>query len=300
MAPVHSLTDPSRATAVTGRADCLRPLRLEIADVQAELAVPRAAEAPARRRYDGFIRPGAAPDGPPALRLTAAPPPDHGRGIPTGPARLVARPVDARIIQFHGDCHGTLDVERGIGRIDRGRPLESVDALLRLGLAVIAPARGWLLLHGAAIDLRDGAGLALLGASGAGKSTAAATFESRCDDLVLVAPRRRRVEIAGTPYWRGRPGTAPGSLIVCLERGSRPRARRLGPVEALRAVARHVIRFCALPAIDVRTLAVLRDLASEVPVVAVSCPEGPDYLPFLARALADFGVFPRWRAGRSA
>ncbi|HET6922878.1 MAG TPA: hypothetical protein VFI16_06995 [Anaeromyxobacteraceae bacterium] len=275
-------------------------MRLEIADVQVVLALPRADEAPARRRYHGFIRPGAAPDAPPALRLTAAPGPDHGRGVATGPARLVARSVDARTIQFHGDCRGTLDVERGIGRIDHGQPLESLDALLRLGLAAIAPARGWLLLHGAAIDLRDGAGLALLGASGAGKSTAAATFESRCDDLVLVAPRRCGVEIAGTPYWRGRPGTAPGSLIVCLEKGGRARARRLRPVEALRAIARHVIRFCAVPATDALALAVLRALASEVPVLAVSCPEGPEYLPFLAGTLADFGVFPRWRARRSA
>jgi hypothetical protein len=195
-------------------------------------------------------------------------------------------------VLLEGDGQGYLDLQSWRGEIHGPDLLTAADALLRLGLSLLAPASGWLLLHGAAIAMEDGQWALLIGASRAGKSTASRAFRSFCDEMVLVRPGPDRPTAASTPYWNGEAGTGTCGAIVCLQRNATPHFRRLRGTQAVRAVLPHLMRHVRLETADVQIVERLCRLVRQVPVLEVCCPEGDEYLPFLMDALDQLGLPP--------
>jgi hypothetical protein len=188
------------------------------------------------------------------------------------------------------DVVAELDPATGAGSLAGARHLGDVDALLRLALSLMLPARGALLVHGAAVRT-DGGTRVLLGASGAGKSTAAEAFgDPLSDELVVLHPAAGEVE--GTPYWHGAPARSTIGALYCLERGGTGARRSPHGSEQLRLVQRHVARYLAHPAIDPVVFGLVAECCRRWDVVLLQCPEGASFLPFLRGQLAAPRVAP--------
>jgi hypothetical protein len=178
-------------------------------------------------------------------------------------------------------ARGSYDLRRGEGWLEGVRHLGEIDALLRLALSIELPRRGALLVHGAAVE-SAGAAVVLVGASGAGKSTAAAALGALSDELTVIDVGALQAE--GTPYWRGRARRIPIASLRVLERGL-PARESVRGAEALRALLPHLVRYAALAEVDREQLALAARLCGRLPVERLRCPEGAAYLPFLRRAL---------------
>ncbi len=190
------------------------------------------------------------------------------------------------LLSMEGSARGAYDVAARRGWVEDVTGLGSVDALVRLVLSASLPLGGGLLLHAAAVRRSANEGLALCGASGSGKSTAAEFFGAACDELVVLRPEATSVEILSTPYWKGLPFRAPCRKVVCLVRGEAPHLRVLRGAEAVRALARHVIRYVPLQHVERAILRLVGEICSRLGVTVAECPEGPAFVPFLARGLA--------------
>jgi hypothetical protein len=159
------------------------------------------------------------------------------------------------------------------GRVDAARDLGVVDAGIRLALSLLLPRRGAILLHASAVTR----GLVFAGASGAGKSTAAAALgPALADELVVV----RAGTVYGTPYWNGRAESVAIDRIVILERGAPAHAELTGS-RAIAALSPHVVRY--RPAADGIILDVLAQLS--VRIMRAVCPTGDAFLPALRAIL---------------
>jgi len=71
-------------------------------------------------------------------------------------------------------------------------------------IGLVLHLRGWLVLHGSGIEMTAGTAIAVLGASGQGKSTTAALLVARghrlvADDLVAIPPARRNKGLTTIP-----------------------------------------------------------------------------------------------------
>jgi hypothetical protein len=175
---------------------------------------------------------------------------------------------DGGVARFEGaEYH--LAARRGNIRSDGFGP---VDAMVRLALSVELPRRGALLLHGAALP----GGIALCGASGSGKSTAAAALGGACDELIVIYNR----ELLATPWWGGRPARTALKRLIALRRGGAAR-RALSGARALREVMTHAVRYLPSPDADRALLSAAAALCGAVPVEILECPEGGGFLPFL-------------------
>jgi hypothetical protein len=203
------------------------------------------------------------PDGEDAVTIAFAAMPGAGPA-----ARGAFRLADRR-----GSVHGVT----GLG---------PVDALVRAALSLTLPLDGALLVHGATVPWR-GRALVLCGASGAGKSTAAAALGAACDEHTVLRPDDAGVEVLATPYWQGRPFSAPLAELVCLERagGRTPAFTALRGAAAARAIAAQLVRYVALPTVERAVLTVVARLCAAAAVARVVCPEGAGYLPFLTAHL---------------
>jgi hypothetical protein len=265
---------------------------LQIGSVRFEISAPRSAALRLERRFGPFVRPPSTPLRP-HVRLTAPAagrPPREG----SGHARELIVTVGADgHYRLDGACSASFDPRTGVGQVEAGDEAVGLDALVRLSLSTVAVDHGWILLHGAAVELASGAWAVLAGRSGAGKSTAARAFASLCDDLVLVRPDDTGLEAASTPYWNGRAGTARCAVVACLERAADPATVRLNGAAALREIARHVVRVAPSADAERRGFTRLGALISRVPVVAVRSAPGPTYPASLAAALATIGFPPR-------
>ena len=204
------------------------------------------------------------------------------------------RPVDGApllltddVITFDGPVRGRFEVARRRGYVEDVTGLGPVDLLVRVALSVCLPQDGALLLHAAVLPRASGEGLALCGASGSGKSTAARFFGGACDELAVLSPMADGVEILSTPYWQGRPFRARCQEIVCLERGATPGLRTPGGAEALRVLMRHVIHHASIEEIERSTLSVAAGICAQVGVTVATCPAGERFLPFLAAHLEE-------------
>jgi hypothetical protein len=197
-------------------------------------------------------------------------------------AQVVVTREGSRLL-LSGGANGWYDPEQRRGTVHDAAGLGAVDAIVRLALSLSLPPDGGLLFHGAALAMRGGA-VALLGASGAGKSTAAAALDGACDELVVVRIDDSAVTLHATPYWRGRPQVAPLRTVVCLERGGAT-VRRLRGAEAARTLLRHVMRFAAIDVVERPLFDLCAQLCRRVPVEEARCPEGDAFLPFLTRHL---------------
>jgi hypothetical protein len=220
---------------------------------------------------------------------------DESAGLPN----LRLDMLDQNRMRLSGDCAATLDFTSGRGDLEAGGAFVGLDALVRLSLSVLAAAEGWILFHGAAVELVSGGWALLVGHSGAGKSTAARAFVSYCDELVLSRLEGRDAVAASTPYWNGRPGRAPCRVVVCLERSEAPGSRFLRGREAVRALSPHVVRYAARDATDRAVFQRLCSLAGRVPVLLVRSRVGGSYPASLGLALESCGFALRSRAVES-
>jgi hypothetical protein len=268
---------------------------LAVAGLALRIESPERVAAALAERFGPFLAPAVAPDvalaittaddvfsaelrlGEPAPRIAAMRACMHLGGQP-----------DGTCVHLEGGARGWFDAGRGVGEVAGVTHLGEVDALLRLALSLTLPRRGALLLHGAAVSLPgsgDGGPVALLvGASGAGKSTAAAALGPGLGDELVVL--HRSGEASGTPYWLGSPARRPAAALLCLARGGPAGSTPLVGSAALRALAPHVVRYLADGATDRAAFGLLAHACTHLPVARVDCPEGAAFVPFLRDALA--------------
>jgi hypothetical protein len=183
---------------------------------------------------------------------------------------MVVLPIhwDGSVARFEG---GSYDARSRRGEA-AGTGLAPVDALIRLAVST-APL---LLLHGAALP----GGVALCGASGSGKSTAAAALGGDCDELVAIDGG----DLWSTPWWRGRSSRTRLERLICLRKGGASR-RSLSGAEAVRELMQHVVRWVSSPAEDRELFSRATTLCARVPVEILDCPVGDGFVPFLTEQL---------------
>ncbi|HUS63500.1 MAG TPA: hypothetical protein VMZ28_03115 [Kofleriaceae bacterium] len=207
---------------------------------------------------------------------------------PTHEREAGVRLIDAGggVVCLDGAARGTFDLAERRGAVHGVTGLGPVDALLRAALSLTLPFDGALLVHGATVPWH-GRALVLCGASGAGKSTAGLALGAACDELTVLRPGPCGVTVEATPYWQGRPLAAPLAALVCLERAREggPAFSALRGADAVRALASHVVRYMALPAVERAVLAEVARVCTNGSVSRATCPEGPAFLPFLTARL---------------
>jgi hypothetical protein len=297
--PISTMKD-SRSFLVDRLAD---PVDLEIGGIRIGIGVRPLLAYRLRRKYGAFVRPSCRRPEAARLRIEAFLPeapvdPDRPAMLP----RVRLEEGQEGRVWLRGDCSAWLDPAAGYGLVAGGDGLSGVDALVRLSLSLLAPEEGWILLHGAAVQLVSGGWALLLGRSGAGKSTAARAFDSYCDEMVLARQGRNGTEAASTPYWNGRPGSGRCEAIVCLERSESSGSRLLRGGEAVRCIHLHLVRHLRREAADRVLFERLLELVREVPVVHARFRTGPSYPDRLEAEMEDHGFAPRRRvaAGNEA
>ena len=271
-------------------------IELKIGSVRVGLAAASRLAERLRQRYGGFVQPCREGRPPPNILLTAGlddDPPGDGEMAALPKVRL--EQLDHDRFRLAGDCTASLDLVSRSGILERGEGLRDMDSLVRLSLSLLAPADGWVLLHGAAIAMASGDWTLVVGRSGVGKSSAASAFVSFCDELVLARPTGNSGQAASTPYWNGRPGCAACQAIVCLERSETPTSRWLRGADAVRTLLPHVVRHVSREVTDARTFDRLCALVERVPIAFIGLSTGDSYVTRLGFALETLGLAPMSR-----
>jgi hypothetical protein len=133
------------------------------------------------------------------------------------------------------------DRRRGVVEAEVHPHPAHVDTLLRVLAATWGPASGYVLVHAAAVRLRDGRGILFPGADGAGKTTLMRKVRADAvlgDDVVALDVRRAGApRVLATPFRGmfappGPPRAAPLAAICALGRGG-PSLDPLAPADAL-------------------------------------------------------------------
>lgn len=200
------------------------------------------------------------------------------------PSTRVRRSARGEII-LEGAVRGSYLVEQRRGYVEDAVGLGALDALLRVALSTALPLGGALLLHGAALCRAGEGAVALCGASGSGKSTAAEAFGADCDEMVVLRPNSEGLDLFATPYWQGYPRRAPCGMVVCLERGGSEGLVDARGSVAVRTLARHVVRYVAVDEVERATLRLLCLVCERTRVAIAFCPEGDRFIPFLEESL---------------
>jgi hypothetical protein len=200
-------------------------------------------------------------------------------------ARVLAR--NAREVTIDGAITGRYDIFARRGLVEQAQCLGDIDTMLRLILSIALPLGGGLLMHGAALNNPLFGAIALCGESGTGKSTAAAALGAACDELLVLRPENNTVNLCATPYWRGVPLCTPCQGAVCLTRGGEPAFAFEHGGEALRHLARHVVRFVPIEETERAIFALLTFVCKYTPVLSARCPEGDAYIPYLSEKLGQ-------------
>jgi hypothetical protein len=213
---------------------------------------------------------------------------------PNGFAPAYERPVHVAVrlsapdvFTFDGGIRGRYSIAERAGWVE-AVGLGGVDLLIRTALSVSLPSLGAVLVHGAALENGTGGAIAVCGASGSGKSTAAAALSGVCDELVVLRPDTSGLEITSTPYWRGRPVRERCTAVICLERGGTPGFARLRGASIARTLLRHVVRGAPFERVDRGILQVIGGVAASGTIFLASCPEAEAFLPFLEEHIASF------------
>lgn len=153
----------------------------------------------------------------------------------------------------------------GVTRVSAVPHAGTADAVLRLillgpVLALTLHLRGWLVLHGSAVEIGGGA-VAMLGTSGRGKSTTAGALTARghplvADDVVAILPAGGPITtVPAYPQLKLQPDAA--TAIT----GSAETLPRLTAVDEKRSY--HPIERFAAAAMPVRTILILDDAPAE-------------------------------------
>ncbi len=182
--------------------------------------------------------------------------------------------------------HATVHLAPGTEPVRR----YALQNFVRAAMAFLLPSRNGAVIHAAGIVL-DGRGFVLPGASGAGKSTAAALAETRgalvvSDDLVLVDGASGGAELLGSPFRSTHPSACPPGRwplagILLPEKGASP-SLRPAPALAIKTRLLSNLTFIAeLVAADPRVAAVVEKLAAEVPSAVLTFALEPSFVDLL-------------------
>lgn len=240
----------------------------------------------ARERYGRFeISPSARTVYRTPIRLEVRTVPGRFSSVFQQAEPAYVRAIGPLEVAIEGAVRGTYLVREGRGWIDDASGLGAVDALIRIALSISVPLDGALVAHGAAIPTSTGDAIALCGASGTGKTTAAEAIGSACDEMVVLRPTADGVEVHSTPYWNGFPLRARCRSVICLERGRDSHFVAHHGSRAVRLLTRHVIRYVAIESVDRAILDVIRRICERTCVANAACPEGPAFVPFLGAAM---------------
>jgi hypothetical protein len=215
--------------------------------------------------------------------------PAHRWGVPARPEHVQVRESAPGEIAIEGAVSGKYSIAARCGTLDGAENVGAVDCLMRLALSAALPLGGGLLFHGAALVRPDGRAVAVCGASGAGKSTAAQALGAACDELIVLRPGEDGVELVATPWWQGSPMRRRCDSILCLVRGREPGLVRHRGGAAVRALAPHVVRYLALETIEPLILDLVGRVCERASVATAACPEGDAFVPFLEERLDSAG-----------
>ena len=270
-------------------------LRVAIGGLVIELQSDAAVRAALERKFGAFLATDSSVQ--PDLELVLeAPRTDFSPEfhLEEGEPLTLAPRVDGSRVDIGGPVTGGLDLGRSGDRPCRGilvgaEHLGHVDALMRLGLSLLLPARDALLLHASAVEVGAGDEAAVFcGYSGRGKSTAArALGRALCDELVVLHVGADGIEVSGTPYWNGANRRMRLRRLVCLERDEEGEGElnELVGARALAVVSPHVARYAAVPTVDRQVFELVGRLVESRPVAHLACPTGTSYVPFLRSML---------------
>jgi hypothetical protein len=207
-------------------------LALDLAGARVDLRFADSPPARVADRYGAFAR----ADGAARWLLELHPGPLPARERMTG--SVTNR---GGILRLEGrERHGFLDTATGRGEALLDPYLVVVDAFVRTAMALDLSARGGCLLHAAALVV-DGAAHVVPGRSGAGKSTLAAQAgDVLGDEICAVVPDGKAFRVQGTPWWEGRPGSAPLAAVWTLAWDAE-RAEPLPPAQAFRHLCTNLV-----------------------------------------------------------
>jgi hypothetical protein len=213
-------------------------------------------------------------------------------GLPSNFDRLaVSRAGESFAVRGDG-LAGEIGRSRGRLEVFGGGPA-ALQVAMRLACALWLAPRNGLLLHGASVEV-SGRGLALLGASGAGKTTLARRLLSSGVRVIADEVAAVRVLAAEGPRLFGHPlprrlgdGQTPGlglplaaiGLIAHAHTGGGPRAQLLAPAQAARAILQRVFLPAADTALIDGALGCAEALARAVPVYALALPDDARAVP---------------------
>lgn len=237
----------------------LKLLRLEIGGARIDLRCPPSDEA--TRRFGSF----AVGRGPGRWRVAVRP--AMAPRLDGLTRRVVA---DGRLLRIEGaEELGWLDPASRCGEVASEPSGVVLEPLLRAVVAAEVAEAGGCLFHAAAV-VAGGAGYLVPGRSGSGKSTFASRARDRlADELAVVLPGNGGYRVHGTPWWVGRPGSAPlaaGHVLAWGNEGIEP----LAPSEALRALASSLVVPFGGPAAVARAFAVAGSIAAATPFARLS------------------------------
>ncbi len=253
----------------------LRLLPLEIGGVRIDLLCPALDEAVRRfgpfavGRGRGRWRVAVRPSRPPRL---------------DGLSRRVV--ADGRRLRVEGaEELGWIDLASRRGEISSDPSGVVLEPLLRAVLAAEVARAGGCLFHAAAVVV-DGAGHLVPGRSGSGKTTFASLARDRlADELAVVLPAGGGYRVHGTPWWSGRPGSAPLAAVHSLSFEDE-RVEPLPAVDALRSLGANVVVPFGGPPALARAFAVASAIAAAVPFARVSYRRDSDVDAILRRGAA--------------
>lgn len=230
------------------------PTRLAIAGVRIDLEAAGTAVR-THERHEAFA--GAKGPADWTLRVRAG---TQLRGRLTGRVRRQG----ARLVVEGAEEMGSLDPSARRGEAVAGAGLLVLEGLLRAALTLDVLDRGGCLFHAAAVVVGGGAHL-VPGRSGAGKSTFASLASAPlCDELCAVLPGPEGPVVHGTPWWTGRPASAPLAGIHVLSWGG----EGLWPLprsQALRHLLANVTLVVDEPATRAQAFAAAGPVASAAP-----------------------------------
>lgn len=249
--------------------------RLEIGGARVDLHCPASDEA--SRRFGPFAV-GRGPG-----RWSVAVRPSRAPRLDGLTRRVV---TDGRLLRIEGaEELGWLDPASRRGEVVSQPSSVVLEPLLRAAIAAEVAEAGGCLFHAAAVVVA-GVGHLVPGRSGRGKTTFASLAGDRlADELVVVLPADGGYRVHGTPWWSGRPGSAPLAAVHALAwdgEGVEP----LAATEALRTLAAGLVVPFGGPAELARAFAVASAVATAIPFSRVSFRRDSDVDAILRRGAA--------------
>ncbi len=190
----------------------------------------------------------------------------------TPPSHALARRViaDGDLLRVEGaEELGWLDPASRCGEVLSEPSAVVLAPLLRAMVAIDVAAAGGCLFHAAAVVV-GGAGYLLPGRSGAGKSTfASLARDPLADEVAVVLPANGGYSVHGTPWWSGRPGSAPLAAVYSLAWGGEA-IEPLGPADAVRSLASSLVVPIGGPPALGRAFHVATAVAATIPFARLS------------------------------